>query len=110
MIEVGAEVSVTEYPSSRIGCEKSMKQGAERAALFGCPGVGWNSLGVQTAFIGDADAVGVVAVGVCTHEVNGAHGVDYAVFPYVEMVTARGEASGTVFSLKGCRGEVGVAT
>lgn len=109
MVEVGAEVAMAEYARAGIGVPEGGEQGTEGGALLGGAGVGGDALGVESAFVGYADAVGVVAAGVGAGGVEGAHGVDCAVFPYVVVIaTTAGEAA-EVFALEGGGGEIGGA-
>lgn len=93
VIEIGAEVAMTEDQGRGVDGAQGRKQRAERVTLLWRAGVGGDSLCVQAAFVGDADAMGVVGVSVCACEIEGAHGVDCAVMCYVEMIAAAGETA-----------------
>lgn len=76
-------------------------QGVQYALLFEGTRIGWLALWIQSAFIADADAVGVVAACVGSHDVYGTHGVYQSVAGYVEVIAAAVEASLAVASVEG---------
>ena len=63
-------------------------------------------MGIESAFVADADGVGVVMLGVCADGWLGAAGVDGAVLGDVVVVADGGEAACLVAGFKGCHGEV----
>ena len=79
-VSVWAEVSVAAYPCIRIGLFECTEQRAQRVALGFGPGVGRPAGGVEATFVGYPYACGVMAFGVCSDQIDGAHGMDDA-FP-----------------------------
>ena len=61
---------------------------------------------VQTSFVADADAVGVVALGVSTHLVLGTTGIERSVLGDVVVVTDGAETTGLVAGLQLFDGEI----
>ena len=86
VVQVGAEVAMSRHFCFRIVHQQSADQYAERVALpfracvFGIPIV------VQSAFVGDSDRVGIVAVGVGAGPLDRACGQDLSVTADVEMI------------------------
>ena len=86
--------------------EETLQQLCHGAFLHRRAGVGRSAVLVQTALVADADAVGVVALGMGTGGGLGAARIDGAVLGDVVVVARGGETTGFVTRLKVLDGEV----
>jgi len=75
---------------------QTFQQSLERFFLFRSTGIGWSVTGIQSAFVADADAVGIVARGMRTHLVESTAGMNYPVAGDVVVIADIGEATGTM--------------
>ena len=73
-----------------------LQQLVKRILLLRCAGIGRPSADVQTSFVTDADAVLVVACGVCPYGVEGTPGMNRPVAGDVVVIADVGKATGTV--------------
>ena len=83
-------------------------QGPQGVLLLLGAGVGGLAAGVQTAFVSDADAVLIVAKGVCAHHVQRTGTPDVAVLADKEVIANHFHASCTMAAKKVFLGEIGV--
>jgi len=109
LVDTG-EVAVAEDAGRGVVGTKGTEQGREGGLLEGRAGVGRATVGVETALVADAEAVGVVALGVGTGDILGAGGMQMAVTGDVVVVAAAVEAPCTVAGFKGIKRKRLVAT
>ena len=83
-------------------------EGSQGVLLLLGSGVGGMTVCVQTAFVGNADAVLIVAQGVCAHHVQRTGTPDVAVLADKEVIANHFHASCTVTAKEVFLGEVGV--
>ena len=96
MVQVGAEVAVTADAAAGVVHAHEHQQDVEGMLLVDGAGIGGTAVFVKAAFIADADAVGVVALGVSAGLGDGTEGFDVAVLTDVEMIACAGEAPAQV--------------
>ena len=75
---------------------QTFQQSLERFFLFRSTGIGWSVTGIQSAFVADADAVGIVARGMRTHRIERSAGMNHPVTRDVVVIADVGEATGTM--------------
>ena len=73
------QITMPHYPSFRIIFLQTFQQSLEGFLLLRCTGITWPVAGIESAFVADADAVGIVACGVSTHLVKRATGMNHPV-------------------------------
>ena len=108
LVDTG-EVAVAEDAGRGVVGTKGTEQGREGGLLEGRAGVGRATVGVETALVADAEAVGVVALGVGTGDILGAGGMQAAVAGDVPVIAAAVVAPGPVTGRKGFHRETAVA-
>ena len=85
-------------------------QGPEGELLLQGPSIGRKALGVQAAFVGNADAFLVITPGMGSRPVQGAGAPDIAVLADIEMITYALHSLCPVAAEKVLLGEVGLDT
>ena len=75
---------------------QTFQQSLERFFLFRSTGIGWSVTGIQSALVADADAVGIVARGVCTHRIERSTTMNHPVARDVVVIADVGKATGTM--------------
>ena len=107
-VAVGTEVAVTaNLRDGKVFLQRA-DQGTQGVLLLVGTGVGRLSASVQTAFVGNADAVLIVAQGVCAHHVQRTGTPDVAVLADKEVIANHFHASCTVTTKEVFLGEIGV--
>ena len=93
-VAVGTEVAMTaDFRDGKVFLQRA-DEGTQGVLLLLGSGVGGMTVCVQTAFVGNADAMLVVASGMGTHHLQRSGTPDEAVFADVEMITDAGHPSG----------------
>ena len=108
-VQVGAEVAMAADGAPGIENEQLMDEEAQCSALPGCAGVGSGPVGLQAAFVGNADAVGVEAPHMGADSVERAHWEDGAFPGDVEVIAATGETALAVDAVEAFRSKPAVA-
>ena len=85
------EVSVTQDFGIGIVGAETLQELYQGLLLGGSTRVGRLAVGIQTALVANADAVGVVTLGMCSNHLLGATRIDGAVLGDVVVVTDRAE-------------------
>ncbi len=96
MVQVGAEVAVTAEAGGGVVSQQGHDEDTEGVLLEGGAGIGGAAVFVQSAFVAEGDAVGVVATGVGTGSFDWAQGNDVAVHSDVIVITCAGESPAQV--------------
>lgn len=91
-ILVRTQITVSAYPCDREILLQGAYQGSHREFLLLRPRIGRKTPFVQSAFVGDADAVLVVPSSMGTYLFHGSGAPDVAVLADVEMVTHTGHS------------------
>ena len=107
-IAVGTEVAVTADFRNGVILLQDTNQGTQGVLLLLGAGVGRLAAGVQTAFVGNADAVLIVAEGVCAHHVQRTGTPDVAVLADKKVIANHFHASRTMTAKEVFLGEVDV--
>ena len=107
-VAVGTEIAMAADALNREVFPKGAYQGSQRVFLPLGAGIGRLAAGIQTAFVGNADAVLIVAEGVCAHHVQRTGTPNVAVLADKEMIANHFHASCTVTAKEVFLGEVGV--
>ena len=100
------QVSVSEDYCLWVLAVEMHEQLFHRLLLGGGAGVGGIAVDIESAFVADADRVGVVVLGVCADDRLGAAGVCGAVLGDVVVIADGGEAARLVAGFEGRHGEV----
>ena len=100
------EVSVTEDLGFGIVGAEALEKFYHRLLLGWSACVGWIAVGIETALVADADAVGVVMLGMGAGFALGAAWVDHAVLRDVVVVTDGTEATSLVAGFQGFYWEI----
>ena len=82
------------YTSIGIVFLQTFQQSLERFLLFRSTGIGWPVTGIQSAFVTDADGVGIVPLSMCPHLVEGTTGMNHSVARDVVVIADVGKATG----------------
>ena len=107
-ITVGTEVAMTaDFRDGKVFLQRA-DEGTQGVLLLLGSGVGGMTVCVQTAFVGNADAVLIVAEGVCAHHVQRTGTPDVAVLADKEVIANHFHASCTVAAKEVFLGEIGV--
>lgn len=93
MVAVGTEVAMAADATARIVAQQELDKHAEGVFLKRSTGVGGFAMLVQSAFVADADAVGIIAADVCAGFLHGTKGFDVAIAADVIMVSGFTEAA-----------------
>ena len=75
---------------------QSFQQLPQRFFLFQCSGITRPSSDIQTPFVTDADAVGIITGGMCPHGIEGTPGMNHPVASDVVVLADVGKATGTM--------------
>ena len=109
-VEVGTEVAVAAHLRDGVILLQDTNQGTQGMLLLLGAGVGGLSAGIQTALVGNADAVLVVAFGMGSYPLDGPGATDVAVLADVEVIAYHRHASSPMTTQQVLLGEVGVGT
>jgi hypothetical protein len=93
MVAVGTEVAVSAEPTAGIVAQQELDEHAEGVFLKRGTGVGGFAMLVQSAFVADADAVGIIAADVCAGFLHRTKGFDVAIAADVIMVSGFTESA-----------------
>ena len=107
-VAVGTEVAMAADVRDGEVFPQGADQGPQGVLLLLGAGVGGLAAGVQTAFVGYADAVLIVAKGVCAHHVQRTGTPNVAVLADKEMIANHFHASRTMTAKEVFLGEVDV--
>ena len=107
-ILVRTQIAMSAYPCDREILLQGAYQGTHRELLLLRPCIGRKALFVQSAFVGDADAVLVVPSSMGTYLFHGASTPDVAVLADKEVIANHFHASCTMAAKEVFLGEVGV--
>lgn len=107
-VAVGTEIAMAADALNREVFPKGAYQGSQRVFLPIGAGIGGLAAGIQTAFVGNADAVLIVAEGVCAHHVQRTGTPNVAVLADKEMIANHFHASRTMTAKEVFLGEVDV--
>lgn len=91
-ILIRTQIAMSAYPCDRKILLQSAYQGSHRVLLLLCPCIGRKALFIQSAFVGDADAVLVVPSSMSTYLFHGSGTPDIAVLADVEVVSHTGHS------------------
>ena len=80
----------------RIILFQSLYQAMQSFLLFRCTGIFRPIASIESAFVADADAVGIVTRGMCAHRIEGTPGMNHTVAGDVVVIADVGKATGTV--------------
>ena len=84
------------YTGIRIIFFQTFQQSLERFFLLQSSGILRTVTGIQSAFVADADAVGIVARGMRSNLIERSAGMNYPVARDVVVIAEIGEATGTM--------------
>ena len=90
------QITMPHYPSFRIIFLQPFNQPMQGFLLLRCTGITWPVAGIESAFVADADAVGIVARGVCTHRLERSTTMNHPVARDVVVIADVGKATGTM--------------
>ena len=107
-VAVGTEVAMAADVRDGEVFPQGADQGPQGVLLLLGAGVGGLAAGVETAFVGYADAVLIVAKGVCAHHVQRTGTPDVAVLADKKVIANHFHASCTMAAKKVFLGEIGV--
>ena len=108
-VQVGTEVAMAADGAFGVQNEQLPDEEAQRFALLRCTCIGGGPVGLQTAFVGNADAVGIEAPHMGADSIERAHR-EYGAFPGdVEVIAAGGETPLPVEAVEAFRGKLAVA-
>ena len=105
-ILVRTQIAMSAYPCDREILLQGAYQGSHREFLFLRPCIGRKALFVQSAFVGDADAVLVVPSSMGTYLFHGSGAPDVAVLADVEVVAHTGHSLGPMTTEQVFLGEI----
>ena len=94
------KVSVTDDFGIRIVKAEAFQKFYHATLLGFCTGIGRSAGGIQTAFVTNADAVGVVMLGVGTNHLLGTARVDFSILGDVVVVADGAETTSLVTDFK----------
>ena len=95
------QVSVTYDLGVRIVETKLLEQVLERGFLGGSAGIGRIAVGIKSTFVADADAVGVVTLGMGAYLLLRTTGIEHAILGDVIMVADGSETSSLMTGFEG---------